>query len=295
MDKQILDNNIQSLTEKFRNGNVSVFCGAGISFNSGLPLANTLLQTILLSLGINPIQQQIILNSGLPFESFIQTLADETDVTPLLDLFSLGKPNLNHEFLAELIKAGLIKTVLTTNFDLLLEKALENLGLEKDIDFSIFTTEKEFGAIDWDKKTHCRIIKIHGCVSNQDEMAITLGKVAKRTITQNKKSIIDMFFSKSVNENILVLGYSCSDIFDISPQIESISMERAEIIFVDHSLDKKVCFSEFISKKIANNPFSKFSGVRIKANTDTLIEFLWEQFVPRVQLFVRKIRVLISR
>ena len=165
-------------------------------------------------------------SSGLTNQpAFVQTLTDESSVDDILEIFSKGEPNTNHILIAELVKLGLIRTVLTTNFDTLIEKALENIGLKKGINYNVFSTEKEFENINWSSDL-IKIIKIHGCISNKKEMAITLSLVAKRTINQHKNKAISSFFSNAINPNVLVLGYSCSDLFDISPIIESIKVNQ---------------------------------------------------------------------
>lgn len=89
--------------------NISIFCGAGISFNSGLPLATDLVKNILAALDIKEADASIILNSNIPFEFFIETIRNEVSVDEILEIFSNGEPNTNHELIAELVKAGFIK------------------------------------------------------------------------------------------------------------------------------------------------------------------------------------------
>lgn len=273
--KQNIQELILEISEKIKLKETAIFCGAGISFNSGLPLVNDLIKYILKSLDVEDSDSEKILNSNLPFEGFIQTLTDEVSVDSILDIFLKGEPNVNHELIAGLINKGLVKTILTTNFDILIEKALNNLGLIKGENFQVYSTEKEFEKIDWESDT-IKIIKIHGCVSDKKEMAITLKLVAKRTNIQNKNNVVSSFFSKTVNPNILVLGYSCSDLFDISPQIESIIEDKSQIFFLEHVFADSEFYTEDISIKTYKNPFKNFKGQRVYINADTLIKNLWD-------------------
>ena len=276
--KTELEQLILNISEKIEFQETAIFCGAGISFNSGLPLVNELIKYILSRIDVNDSDTKKILNSNLPFEAFIQTLADEVSVDNILDIFSKGEPNTNHELIAQLVKLGKVKTILTTNFDTLIEQALIKLGLIEGTDFKIYSTEKEFENIDWQNEL-IKVIKIHGCITNKKEMAITLELVARRMLIQNKNNVISSFFSNSINPNVLVLGYSCSDLFDISPQIQSIDNNLSQILFLEHNLSESEIKIEDVSLKEYKNPFQNFKGQRIYLNTDLFIKSIWKNLL----------------
>ena len=101
-----IDRTIFTICEKLKLKEIAIFCGAGISFNSGLPLVTDLIKYILNQIEVNDIDAVKILQSNLPFEAFIQTLTDEACVDDILEIFSKGEPNTNHDLIAELIKLG---------------------------------------------------------------------------------------------------------------------------------------------------------------------------------------------
>jgi tetratricopeptide (TPR) repeat protein len=107
-------------------------------------------------------------------------------------------------------------------------------------------------------------------------MAITLQAVASRRISQCKSEIIKSFFSNRINPFVFVMGYSCSDLFDISPQLDLIETESSEIFFLDHTNSISDFYVEDISTRKLKNPFQNFSGKRIITNTDTLVKSIWE-------------------
>lgn len=269
------------ITEIIENINLqecAIFCGAGISLNSGLPIVNQFLNYLLESINIEVADIEKILNSNLPFESFIQTIKEETNIDHILDIFSKGEPNTNHLFIAELVKQGNLKNIFTTNFDTLIEKALENKGLIENIDFKVYKSEKDFKKIKWDDDS-TKIIKIHGCITDKKEMAITLELVAKQILVENKNKAVASFFLKKNNSKIIVLGYSCSDLFDINPIIESISNVKSKIYFIEHTQSELEFYQEKISKKNVKNPFKQFDGVRFTINTGFFIQELWKNIV----------------
>lgn len=258
-------------------GQLAIFCGAGISRNSGLPLANELISYLLDKLfkeNGNKYTEEIK-NSNLPFEAFIETLSERITIAEILDIFKDGKPNTNHIWIAKLSKYGYIKTILTTNFDLLIEKALEQEGLKRNKDFNVYFIEEEFSKIDFiNLGDNINIFKIHGSIEDINSIRTTLKAVANKVLSEKRMALIRYLFLGGKHKNIIVLGYSCSDEFDITPQIQSIEESRKEIIFVDHinSFTEEI---EELKIKESKNPFKNFSGIRIKCNTDRFIEKYW--------------------
>ncbi|MGM8363396.1 tetratricopeptide repeat protein [Flavobacterium sp. ARAG 55.4] len=269
---------ITEISKKIKLQEYAIFCGAGISLNSGLPIVTQFLNYVLDSINVEKVDIDKILNSNLPFESFIQTIKEESNIDHILDIFSKGEPNTNHLFIAELVKQGNLKNIFTTNFDILIEKAIKNKGLVENTDFKVHKSEKDFENINWnDGKV--KIIKIHGCITDKEEMAITLELVAKQILVENKNKAIASFFSKKINPKIMVLGYSCSDVFDISPLIESIDNEKSEITFIEHSQSELEFNQEEISERNNKNPFIQFVGHRITTSTGLLIKDLWKNLI----------------
>lgn len=271
-------NLITKISEKIKLQECAIFCGAGISLNSGLPIVSQFLNYLLESINVEKDDIEKILNSNLPFESFIQTIKEETNIDHILDVFSKGEPNTNHLFIAELVMQGNLKTIFTTNFDTLIETAIKNKGLVENKDFKVYKSEKDFENINWDKN-EVKIIKIHGCISNKQEMAITLELVAKQILVENKNKVVKSFFSKKINPKIIVLGYSCSDVFDICPLIESIDNDKSKIYFIEHTQSELEFNQEGISKKNIKNPFKQFVGNRITINTNLFIKELWVNLI----------------
>lgn len=275
---RVLDELIASL----KSNATIVFCGAGISFNSGSPLAKDVIRQVLEKLDVNKQDTAVILKSKLPFESFIETLVENSNVRNFFDIFNIGKPNTNHLLLAKLVKAKKLQTICTTNFDMLIEAALETEGLVRGVDFNVFYKENDFKNINWkDKKTN--LIKIHGSVEEKENMAITIQQVASETLSNQRKDIINRIYSIGDHKDVLVLGYSCSDVFDLNPQIETIRRGHKNIFFIEHWTD--VPKIEDIASKNENNPFKNFThSKRILYDTNNLIELLWKALLPEEEM-----------
>lgn len=117
--------------QSLKYGEIAIFAGAGISKDSGLPLANELKKWILSKLMTEKEDIEEIMHSGIPFEYFIHSLPLDIN-EKIFKIFKYGEPNTNHILIAKLAKLGIVKNILTTNFDILFEKALKS----EKIDFS---------------------------------------------------------------------------------------------------------------------------------------------------------------
>jgi NAD-dependent SIR2 family protein deacetylase len=174
---------IDNIIEGINSGISIVFCGSGISRNSGLPVVKELIPYILQKLDVSEDDKKLILDKDnypkIPFEAFMQILHDNIFFDNLIDIFNKGEPNVNHLLLAKLIKTGKLRTIVTTNFDRLIERALsfEPQALLEGKDYDVLFMEKDFNNIAW-SEDRIRIVKIHGSVDNKETMAITLNWVA---------------------------------------------------------------------------------------------------------------------
>ena len=275
---------MQEIKEKLLNGELALFCGAGISKNSGLPLADELKRSILKELLISESEVDEIVHVRFPFEAFVQSVFDQqiisdesTHVKQILDLFSRGEPNSNHTCIARLAKAGYVKIIATTNFDLLFERAFEKEGLVDGVDFQRYYTEDDFSSIDFHKISQRPILlKLHGSIDHPDSVRATLDAVFKKQPGDKRFNIVKYLFSTGNHEAVLILGYSCSDVFDIVPQIQRIEGDRKQIFYVEHSRNRSVDLCRHISEIRNRNLFRRFTGKWIECDTDLFIKGIWK-------------------
>ncbi len=259
-------------------GDLAIFCGAGLSFNSGIPLAGDLIRHIMGVLGASASDVEHIMNSSLPFESFIDILNRHSDVGALLNIFKHGKPNTNHALLAKLAKMHFVKLIVTTNFDTLIEQAFQLEGMLRGVHYEVFYKDEDwYGATQKDDRI--RLVKIHGSIEDQRSMVITIQRVAYKTWSEHRERVIQYLLRDGPHTHILVLGYSCSDEFDITPAIEHVSDSDKCIVFIDHSMLKSE--TKNIASKQGKNPFRHFDhGTLMISNTDHVVEMLWTHLLP---------------
>jgi tetratricopeptide (TPR) repeat protein/NAD-dependent SIR2 family protein deacetylase len=307
-------------------GELSVFCGAGISINSGLPPANALKQHILSVLTDQEVDVDLLMNARIPFESFMerifqnyrpsvldgkvleyeQKIEDEKDVSKrklleavlaLVKLAELSssnninssqglflnlfkdeklKPNANHILIARLARADLLRVVVTTNFDCLIEQACVAEGMTRETDFRVVYDEKEFGQVENEAFRGLIIFKIHGSAEAPDSVRTTLQHVANQKFSVEREKVINYLLRGGSHKHVMVMGYSCSDFFDISPVIEQIKDCEKQVIFVNHvnsgvELVPLVNILDEDSKRV----FKHYRGSLVSCRTDDFVQGLW--------------------
>jgi len=253
---------LEHIFNEIEKGRIGIFFGAGMSFNSGLPTVKTITGNILKSLNLEKYTDQII-KLEYPFELFMEDLSKYIEIDNFLDIFKEGNPNHFHQLVCDLIDNGLVKDIMTTNFDLLIEKTRLKHNL------SIIDRERKFKSIT-EEEDFINYIKIHGNVSNKQTIRTTMSQIFRKELRNSRKSILTHFFKNKELNYIIVLGYSCSDIIDISPIIEAIEESKTKILFVEHTNKKTFNLKDLKNHKL----FSNFSGNWLVCDTDIFLERL---------------------
>ncbi|MBW1615469.1 MAG: tetratricopeptide repeat protein [Deltaproteobacteria bacterium] len=281
---------INEIAASIQNKNLAVFCGAGISVNSGVPSVVKIVNYILRQLEVEEEDIKSLVNEKnlnspfkFAFEMFIEQLLQACKEKSLFELFEIYntknlEPNNNHIFFAKLAKQGLLKIIFTTNFDTLIEKALK----KEDVAYRVIYQSKDFEKIN-EEPNKVKIIKLHGDYGDGSEhykksIVSTIEKISRENQKYKQDNFINYLFSKGKHKEVLILGYSCSDQLDITPQIELIDKNLKRVFFIQHSDNKEKI--ESIQKEESKNPFEKFNkSHRIYCNTDNIISALWKRII----------------
>jgi tetratricopeptide (TPR) repeat protein len=217
----------------------------------------------------------------------IQNLFDK-ELRFLDYLDEVKEPNANHIFLANMIMR--LDPVLTTNFDYLLEMGLKVKLSQFRITHPyhqkvmIIITKEDYGK---NIQFQFPIIKIHGskwdCIKGRptkDSLITTMSALGKDrekgktfAIEPYKKKLIDKIM---LYRNLVVMGYSGSDDFDISPMLKELNGLK-RIIWIEHAVDMQ---GEEISKYLPvgssklqiNSSFSKQDLLLIELASEKNIE-----------------------
>jgi tetratricopeptide (TPR) repeat protein len=238
------DVEVDGLVRAIRGGTVAVFCGAGISIASGIPSALTIKRNLLRRIGADELETQRLADDDYPFEAFVEAFHEEVGITKLFAALARVSPSAAHRLLADLVRLGLLKSILTTNFDELIEAAIGQPGTV--------------------------VSKLHGTVSDPSSIAVTLEGVAGYSLLPARERAITTMFAEGEHDAVLVIGYSCSDYFDITPAIEALGDRLKRIWIVEH--DVGADRAEDIVAKHERNPFKRCRhGVRLFGDTDALL------------------------
>ena len=180
--------------EKTKTGDLVIFAGAGVSMDppAGLPDWHSLRDWTLEAVA----GRSGFLEPLLPKLTDIEMLSapGKKGMTPelvasvisnispgyfdSLGILDDGTPNRNHKAIALLAKIGVVRHIVTTNFDVFIERALE----EEGVPYRAIRTDEEFANLpigtDLVSMNLC-VFKIHGCLSMPDTIIATVERQAR--------------------------------------------------------------------------------------------------------------------
>ena len=263
MDRKKFCNEITELIEK-KGSKIVFFTGAGISYNppSSLPLANevklelirTTCENFSLEDFYNQYLKQIKENlKNILMESIFEIIEIRSQVDAIKmieEIFGAGKPNCNHKFLARLLSEGKCCYIITTNFDILIEKALK-------------------------VEQHPKIIHLHGSISDPDSIRVLLHQIGwglPEEIQERLKEVLK-------NKVVIFVGWSGND-FDIIPILSSSEMEKIYWIYHDESSDRVICYNDDEIKSSSSpidSLIKQFEGIKYIGSTDVVIREIWQR------------------
>lgn len=268
-------NEIIEILKGQKEKKISIFCGAGISVKSGLPDVTVLLEYILKCLGIEQADIKNLKHTdskwAMPFESFMDAFIEHDKNTKLFDIFLLGKPNHNHFLIKMLATHACLDEVYTTNFDMLIERMLET---EPKLKFRVVLENDTNAHGNNPGDNYISIIKLHGTANNSETIRSTIVSITSGVGFENRKKLIRRAFNSS-SDVLWVWGYSCSDVFDITPTIEALQPKNKTVILLNHDprikeIDKAVVVP--IDQAGVDHPLRKFNGCLIKVDSDLLVQ-----------------------
>jgi tetratricopeptide (TPR) repeat protein len=205
------------LIEASRRAELVVFAGAGISMSapSYLPSWKGFNAAL-----IEEIKTSALAFPGLPDAAAaairrldieqigVEALSDEVvrsfaseSYFPLLEVLDADETNAHHQAVAELARRGSCRSVVTTNFDTLLERAFRAAGVECEA----FETPEDFRR---SPKAACPIYKIHGSVTAAAGLVDTVSQKLRGLSFAVRARLIDLYHCS----HVLVIGFSGADL-----------------------------------------------------------------------------------
>lgn len=203
---------IEETAKKLHENKCDLFIGSGISALSKLPTWKDFLQPYVSDLGINlndfddlPLMAQYVVNQNSGNRNIISEA--------IFDVFGKDYPlNAYHAAISDFP----IKTVWTTNYDFLLEKAFAHREVR--------VIASEDALIHPHNSTDIEIIKLHGCAKTASH-EIVLTRADYDCFLHNKPKLAQRLREAFINRSILFLGYSCHD-----PNIQTVMTQAYQMM-----------------------------------------------------------------
>jgi NAD-dependent SIR2 family protein deacetylase len=192
-----------------------LFCGAGVSKDTGIPTGwDILLETLKLIRTQEEGESKEY--TGKEMETYYEENFKDSTYSEIIEslfhsreeqreflerLFENKAPGKSHKLISDWVKAGLIRFIITTNFDSSIEHSLDDAGLRGK--YSIITDGKQVsGSKPWHLVENCRIYKVHGTIE-QGQIRNTQ-KDLKKFDDDLEKDFLDLI----ERHGVIVLGYA---------------------------------------------------------------------------------------
>jgi Sir2- and TIR-associating SLOG family/SIR2-like domain len=221
---------LRDYSKEVEEGNAAVFVGAGLSIPAGFVDWRKLLKTIAQDIGLDIEKEHNLVAVAQYYCN--ERYGNRSDISRiLLDKFTEdAEPTANHQILARLP----IFTYWTTNYDNLIEQALEDVGKRPDVKYNI-----EQLALTLPRRDAV-IYKMHGDVSNPGETVLIKDDYEKYHVTG--QAFITALTGDLISKTFLFLGFSFSD-----PNIDyMLSRIRASYV---KNMRSHYCFMKLLDDK----------------------------------------------
>lgn len=241
----------------------TILAGAGVSLDApaNFPVAIQIINSLIDSISPNEIIKEKLKRRNIRatdpkyklsgdfirFEMLIDVVALCDENLQILDAIPNYKnPNMNHYNLAMLAING--HYIFTPNFDDLIERAIYNLGYIPQT----ICTEEDYNNFRFNRKKTIPVFKLHGSYykyigigNRKKRVKSTLQASLTSIMTGNIQLLLPKFKNRILQKcidktsNIIFVGYSGADDFDIVPSL--LKMNLKQIIWINHNNDVNFC------------------------------------------------------
>lgn len=205
-----------------QDNEIVILVGSGISIwkPTNLPLGVDISMGIYRALFIDDLGKSIIpddeffkiIYRDIPFEVITDKCPKRNVLNHLLlRIFQNVQPNPIHQLIAKLLVEGRISTIITTNYDCALDRAISETYVSKKPDVKVIVRDESVDGFSSDKI----LFKIHGSTDDGDGSTLVFQLSQEGILPDWKKHILH---SSLKDKTLLVIGYSGRD-FEICPEI----------------------------------------------------------------------------
>lgn len=221
---------IREIEKAMKSEEIAAFIGAGLSVSAGFPTWSELLKQPAFDLELNVEKETDLVNLA----QYYSNTKQRSSIDDLIkeNFSKLNKPTRNHNLLAQLP----ISTYWTTNYDKLLEKALEDnnkIAFVKTKDEQLRGTNRNFDAV---------VYKLHGDVDSPEDAVITRSDYEE--FGYNKRKLFrEVLEGDLLTKTFLFLGFSFSD-----PNFNYV-IGRLRVLLEESKTRKHYCIMKRVSDK----------------------------------------------
>ena len=209
----------RGLLDAIERRELILFVGAGVSASAGLPtgqsLAKALNDLLDVSRRIEEQRDQLQLVAER-FEADYDRVRLALELEARLSSKELSDIGHAHFLIANLIKKDYVRTLITTNYDRLIEDACRSLGIA----IRTIVTSDQIGFFDDNKPT---LIKLHGDFAYPDYLVITRGDYSHFPNDPKRTALIDQVKTLIERKYVLYIGYSVND-YNVTTMLDSIKV-----------------------------------------------------------------------
>lgn len=229
---------IKELEKAINSEEIAAFIGAGLSVSSGFPTWAELLKEPADEIRLDVEKESDLVNLA----QYYSNVKQRSSIDDLIkeNFSKLNEPTRNHNLLAQLP----ISTYWTTNYDKLLEKALEGnnkLPFVKTKDEQLRGTNRNFDAV---------VYKLHGDVDSPEDAVITRSDYEE--FGYNKRKLFrEVLEGDLLTKTFLFLGFSFSD-----PNFNYV-IGRLRVLLEESKTRKHYCIMKRVSDKETDLDYKK--------------------------------------
>lgn len=244
---------IKKLVEELEEENLALFIGAGLSTAAGFVNWKGLLKSLAENLNLDIDKEHDLINIAQYYVNKNNRPCLSQEI--IKKLAQIREPTENHKILSRLP----IKIFWTTNYDRLIENALENSGKIVDVKYCIehlLTTMPQRDAI---------LYKMHGDCENLGDATITKDEYEKYAIKM--APYVTALSGDLVSKTFLFLGFSFTD-----PNLDYI-MSRVRISFTDKQRQHYCILKKCCKKNFDDTEDFKYASIKQELQVGDLKRF----------------------
>ena len=282
--KYCYNNVLKKVVHLAKNHQLTVFTGSGTSFDSGIPTVESFVKSFMYSMQAGGHDSQFKQAFCLPKQytlqypfhyvmALIKQATSEASFSHLLDIFDEKKhayqPNKIHRCIAKLASEGYLNTIYTTNFDRMIECALD----EYDVDYRVYFKASDMVVMNC-VSSKPTLVKLHGCISQKSSVLSTIDMIGQTFVHADRlKPIKRCFQSNRLGDTVLVLGYGFSDHFDVNHVMKQIDDgDQKRMIIIHHGVQD--------GARLDGDRIELLNGwaniIQIYVNTTQFIDDVWK-------------------